>query len=243
MLRKYKYTALIAGCLGFTALASAETIVTFDGYDAQGWEGPQGYGGYTVIEETGGNPDFNMHTVFHDFGITYANSTNADFVQDLSGYDAVTFGLDIQVHELGSFGLPTPRPFLVELRDFDSAQGGYPWASVWYEFAWIDADNYADWTTFSVTIDDPTSTDLPAGWGGDGDYDPNTYEPCLPPGVTFADILAGYDEIAFTTFKPGWGFSDSDYDVRLDNIFINAVPAPASLSLLGLGALVSRRRR
>ncbi len=94
-----------------------------------------------------------------------------------------------------------------------------------------------------MTIDDPNATDMPAGWGGYGDEDPNTYEPKLPDGVTFADILAGYDEIVFTTFEPGYFFSDSDFEVRLDNLFISTVPAPASVTLLGLGALVSRRRR
>ncbi len=100
--------AALLTCLGFAALASADAVVTFDGFDAQGWEGPQGFGGFTEIVETGGNPGFNMHTVFTDFGITYHNDTSPDFIQDLSGYDAVTFGVDLQVLKLDFFGIDTP---------------------------------------------------------------------------------------------------------------------------------------
>jgi hypothetical protein len=235
--------AALLTCLGFAALASADAVVTFDGFDAQGWEGPQGFGGFTEIVETGGNPGFNMHTVFNDFGIVYQNSTNADFVQDMSGYDSVTFGVDLQVLKLDFFGIDTPRPWIVELRDYDTDPNGYGWSSVWFEFTWIDAATHADWTTFGVTIDDPDATDMPAGWGGYGDEDPNTYMPKLPDGVTFGDILAGYDELVFSTYEPGYFFSSTDFEIRLDNFYVSAVPAPASLSLLGLGALVSRRRR
>ena len=201
-----------------TAMA-ADTTTTFDGGVTMGWTGPTGPGGATTVDPTGGNPTWNMHTIFNDFGITFRNSTpNGPFIDDLTQYDSVTISIDIKVHQLDYFGQPTPRPFMVEFRDPDAAVGGYPWSSVWFEFDWISAEQYGEWTTLSVTIDDPASTELPPGWGGYGDEDPDTFEPILPKGVTFAQILSGYDEMAFTTFEPGWGFIDSQFDVRIDNI-------------------------
>jgi hypothetical protein len=96
---------------------------------------------------------------------------------------------------------------------------------------------------YSVTIDDPNSDILPPGWGGFGAEDPDTFEPILPEGVTFADVLSGVDEIAFTTIQPGFFFSFDDYDVTLDNITISTIPAPGSAVLLGAGGLFAARRR
>jgi hypothetical protein len=225
--------------LGSAALADA--WVGFDDGETQGWVGPSGFGGITVVEETGGNPGWNMHTTFSDFGITFFNNTNPEFVQDLSGYDNVTFSVDLKVEDISFIGNPLSRPFLIELRDYDAAPSGYPWASVWYLFDWVDSTNYGDWTTLAVTIEDTNATELPDGWGGYGAEDPDTFEPMLPDGVTFADIVAGYDEVVYSTFQPGFFFSTADFDVRLDNIGI-VVPAPASATLLGLAAFLGRRR-
>jgi hypothetical protein len=85
---------------------------------------------------------------------------------------------------------------------------------------------------------------LPAGWGGTGAEDPNTFEPTLPPDRTFASVLAGVDEIVFTTFKPGFFYIDEYFDVSVDNIAVTFVPEPASLSgLIAVPLLMARRRR
>ena len=76
-----------------------------------------------------------------------------------------------------------------------------------------------EWGSFSVTFT-PDSQELPAGWGGYGAEDPKTYEPILPEGITFADVMASVDEVAFTTFEPGWFFGATIFDVRIDNLRI-----------------------
>ncbi len=218
------------------------TVVTFDN-GTEGWEGPQGFGGTSFIDTThgvGGGAGY--RTQFNDFGIIFRNNTNAAFVQDLSQYQEVTVSVDLKVDQIGTF-LPVPRPFMLELRDYDATQGGYPWSSAYFVFDWVSQDTYSDFVTLSVTFD-ATSAALPAGWGGFGADGPN-FEPVLPAGVSFMDILAGYDEMVFSTFEPGFFFTQDFYDMTLDNITISTiVPAPGSLALLaGAGVLASRRRR
>ena len=72
---------------------------------------------------------------------------------------------------------------------------------------------------------DPTQTDLPQGWGGSGDEDPNTFEPILPADRTFADVLAGVDEVVFTTFVPGFFYGFTNFDLQVDNVSVRSVPA------------------
>ena len=75
--------------------------------------------------------------------------------------------------------------------------------------------------------------------------------PALPPDRSFANVLASVDEIAFTTFVPGYFYGWTGYDVVVDNISIDSgsaadVPEPGSLAMLagGLGMLgLARRRR
>jgi len=112
----------------------------------------------------------------------------------------------------------------------------------------------SDWETLSVTLDDPTSTALPAGWGGYGGLETEGGNvTSLPDGFTLADILAHVDEVVFTTVIPGYVYADSTvFEVSFDNISLSydesapavaAVPEPGSLALLGLGGLALVRRR
>ncbi|MCA9304834.1 MAG: hypothetical protein KC996_11990 [Phycisphaerales bacterium] len=227
------------------ASASLAGITTVDFEDGltHGWEGPQGFGGASFIDATHGvDGGAGYRTQFNNFGIDFANNTNTAFLGDYTQYDSVTISVDVKVDQIGTF-LPVSRPFVLELRSFDLAQNGYPWTSVWFEFAWISQSANSEFTTFSATIINPLSTDLPAGWGGFGAEDPNTFEPILPDGVTFADVLADVDEIAFTTIEPGFFFSFDDYDVTLDNISITTTPAPSAMALLAIGGMVGTRRR
>lgn len=224
------------------AAANNTTVVTFDN-GTEGWIGPQGFGGSTVIDAAGGNGGANLHTDFQDFGIEFRNSTNTAFVQDLTQYSSVTFSVDVKVNLMEFFGLPVSRPWVLELRDYDQPGPDNPlYSSVWFELANISLN--PNWVTYSITIDNPQSAALPAGWGGSGDID-GSFNPILPAGVTFASILAGYDEIAFTTFEPGFFFGESEHDVQLDNITIitKNVPAPGALALLGIAGVLGRRRR
>ncbi len=226
------------------SLAAAQTTVSqFENEQTDGWSGPSGPGGFTTVETEGGNPGGYMRTQFNDFGITFSNNTNAAFLGDYTTAQQVTLSIDVRVDFMNFFGTDVSRPWVVELRDFDTAQGGFPWTSVWFLFDDISQADNADWTTYSVTFD-PNSGVLPAGWGGYGAEDPNTFEPILPDGVSFADVLSGVDEIAFTTLQPGFFFGFTDHTVGIDNISITrVVPAPGAALLLGLGGIVAARRR
>jgi hypothetical protein len=236
MIARQRFSSLVCVLLLAPAAVLADATVTFDG-GAQGWSGPGGPGGSTVIEPAGGNPGANMHTVFNNFGISFVNSTNPDFVFDYTTTPFVTLSIDIRVHSIEFFGSPVTRPWLVELRDFDNPPPGYPYVSVWYKFADISSAQHGNWTTFQVTIDDTSAEDLPPGWGGTGAETPQA-EPILPPNRTFASVLAGVDQIAYTTLEPGFVFGFTDFDMRLDNIGIQVAgpPVPAA-STWGLAAM------
>ena len=200
-----------------------EDVVTFSA-GPQGWIGTTGSTGDTQLEETGGNPAHHLHTVFNNFGIEFSNDTNPDFFQNLLSHDEVTIEVDLKVESIAFFGTPVTRPWVLEIRDYDDVPAGYLWVSVWYLFEWVGAED--DWRTFRVTITDTTSSELPAGWGGTGAEPPPNYEPTLPANRTFASVLASADEIAFTTYQPGWGFGFTDFDLRFDNVRITACSTP-----------------
>ena len=206
-----------AGLLALATAATAQTQTTFE-TGAGGWSGPTGPGGATSVEASGGNSGANMRTVFNDFGITFRNS-DPGFVFDYTQPASLTIGIDTLVHDIRFFGSPVPRPWLVELRDFDNPPGGFPWVSVWFKFADISAAQHGSWTRFEVTIDDTSATALPPGWGGYGAED-GLGNPMLPPGRTFASVLAGVDQVAFTTLEPGFFFGFTDFDVRIDNVSV-----------------------
>ena len=203
--------------------SAQETVVTFD-RGTEGWIGPSGSGGATVIDPEGGNPGANLRTVFNDFGITFRNGTNPAFAFDYTTVPSLSLGLDLLVESIDFSGIPVSRPWLVELRDFDDPPGGFPWVSVWFKFTDISAAGQGDWTSFDVTIDDTSALELPPGWRGFGAEDGGG-NPTLPADRTFQDVLAGIDEIAFTTLEPGFFFGFTDHDLRLDNIRIRPLGA------------------
>lgn len=216
-MRKPTIIAATASLVMTASLLAAETVVVDFESGAEGWIGPAGGGGATALDPANGNPGANLHTIFNDFGITFRNSTNPDFVQDYSQFDTVTFAIDVKVEDISFIGSPVTRPWLLEIRDYDNVPAGYPWVSVWYLFDWVGA---GEWTNWSVTIVDPGAADLPAGWGGYGAEDPETFEPILPANRTFTDVLAGADEIVYSTLQPGFFFGFTDFDVRIDNITV-----------------------
>lgn len=234
--------------LGLTALAALvatpaanAAVVTFNN-GQEGWEGPQGAGGSSFIDTADGNPASSYRTVFNNFGIDFINSTNPDFVGDFTTSAALDFTVDVRARQVEFFFQPVSRSFIVEFRSASLAQGTpYPWVSVWYELGVLQSG--LDWTTWSVSIADTNSSTLPAGWGGYGDEDPNTFEPRLPPGITFGDVLANTDTLALSTYVPGFFFGFTDFDVSIDNVTLNRVPTPASALLLGLGGVAAFRRR
>lgn len=243
---KHVLAGALTMALAFEAdvcLAVEPTTVTFEN-GGEGWDGPQGLGGSTEIDANFGNSAPSLHTIFNDFGITFSTATNEAFLGDYTALPAVQLGLDVNTQFLNFFGQDVSRDFVIELRDFDNPSGGYPWTSVWYNLGTLTAAD-PGWHTWSVTISDTSSEALPPGWGGYGAEDPVTFEPMLPPDRTFASVLAGVDEVAFTTLVPGFFFGFTDHDVAVDNLFVKAVPEPGSvvLGVVGLAALIGVARR
>jgi hypothetical protein len=230
--------AVVASAAG---LASAQAVTTFDN-GTEGWS----VSGRDDIAPTG-NPGNGLDVQLIDvFGADIRNNTNAAFLGDYTRFGTpIELSIDIKVNTISSPFFPgeLPRELVVELRDYTN-NNGYPWTGVWFSLGVLDASVNNDWVTYSVIIDDPTSLALPAGWGGTGDEDPNTFEPVLPADRTFTSVLQSVDEIAFTTFVPGFFFGFTNFELQVDNIALRAVPAPGSLAVLaGAGLLAGRRRR
>ncbi|WP_156885692.1 hypothetical protein [Massilia niastensis] len=131
------------------------------------------------------------------FGLNWVNRTNMAFVGDYSKVRSATIGIDVKANSIVYEGHEVGRHMVVELRANDNPQPGSDYTSVWYDLGPIKKGG---WKSMSVTIADTRAKSLPAVWGGTG----GGY-PALPAGRTFADVLAGVDEVVFTTFVPGSG--------------------------------------
>ncbi len=220
--------------LGGLVAAASGQVTTFDN-GTEGWS----VSGRDNISQFGGNPGANMDVFLDDvFGADIRNSTSP-FTGDYRGRGVLTFTVDIQIDSIQFFFSEVERDLVVQLRNYN-VDGNGTMASIWAPIGTLGAFN-PDWTTYSATLD-TSAIALPTGWFGSGDEDPNTFEPILPPGITVQDVLASVDEIAFTTFVPGWFFGFTNFDMSVDNVGI--IPAPAALATLicGLG-LIARRRR
>jgi hypothetical protein len=86
-------------------------------------------------------------------------------------------------------------------------------------------------------------TGLPTGWFGAGAEDPVTFEPILPAGRTYSNVLASIDEVRVTTFQPGFFYGFRLFDIGIDNINATVIPAPGSAALLITAGLLAARRR
>jgi hypothetical protein len=76
-------------------------------------------------------------------------------------------------------------------------------------------------------VPDTSATALPPGWGGTGDEDPVTFEPRLPAGRTWANVLANVDEIRITTMKPGYFYSANFWEAGFDNLLVTVGTGPS----------------
>lgn len=209
-------SALTALALMAGVAAGQDTTVTFDN-GTEGWS----ISGRDQIIPWDGNPGSNMWGELIDvFGADIRNDTHRDFIGDLTQRGPFTLSIDIKVNSITFWGSEVPRDLVVELRSF-TPDGPYPWVSVFYPLGTLTSER-GGWIRYGVHIADPNSAALPAGWGGTGDEDPETFEPRLPPDRTFASVLASVDEIAFTTFVPGWFFGFTNFDIQIDNVHIGA---------------------
>ena len=222
----------VSVCVLSAGVATAQ-VTTFDN-GTEGWS----VSGRDHISQTGGNPGANMDVFLLDvFGADIRNDT-PNFTGDFRNRGHITLTVDIQIDSIQFAGQEVPRDLVVQLRNFDTPNWGGA-ASVWAPLGTLSSSN-SMWTTYSIDLDTSVSA-LPDGWFGSGDEDPNTLEPILPPGVTVQDVLSGVDQIAFTTFVPGFFYGFTNFDMSVDNVGI-LVPTPSALLVLPLGAMVLRRR-
>ncbi len=227
------------GCLasaGLALSAAGQVVTTFDN-GTEGWS----VSGRDDISGSGGNPGANMDVLLIDvFGADIRNNTHADFLGDYTAHGSFTMSIDIRTNNIDFFGQQVTRDLVVEFRDYTNDQG-YPWTSVWLNLGLLDAsasgDNGDGWVTYTFTVEDPNAADLPAGWGGYGYEDPVTFEPILPPGRTFESVLASVDEIAFTTFVPGFFFGFTNFALQIDNITLTPAGSDCAADVNGDGAV------
>lgn len=232
-------TTVIFGA-GSIALAGT-TTVGFDGGD------PSGFSGNAFFESAGGNPGGRAHHLNDSFWQELRTGspgepTNAAFVGDYGQYTSVTLGFDLKVDSIANFfGNQIIMEIGINLIDHDTVGPDGP-AGVFYNLGLISQSRQPNWTHMEVTISDPSSTTLPAGWTGFGAYD-SFFNPILPAGSTFASVLADVDEFQVTTLVPGFFYTNNFWDISIDNVSITAVPEPGAAALLGIAALAVLRRR
>jgi len=218
-MKKMIMTIAVAICC-LAAIALAETtVVGFDGGD------DENFTGNAYFEASDGNPGGAARHLGEFFfnelrtgGL--GEPVNEAFIRDYSMYSSVTFSFDIKTNSLTDYmGNQILRSVGIALKDRDNEGPSGP-AGVFFELGYVGTSVNPDWTTYSVTIDDPMSVVLPDGWIGFGDEDPDTYMPILPEGVTFADVLAGVDEFQITGAVPGYFYGYANFDVQIDNITV-----------------------
>lgn len=190
-------------------------LVTFDNGN-EGWS----LNGWDTVSPNGGNPGARIHwnNFVDTFGMSARNSTNPAFIGDYVAKGEVTLSVDFQVNFIQFFGNPVSRTLVVILHDDDSFNGAPP-AAVWKVLGTLPGTGLP-WTTFSTLVPDVTSAALPAGWQGAGDEDPVTFEPVLPAGRTWSNVLQGVDRIEFTTFVPGFFYGFTFFNLSIDNVAI-----------------------
>jgi len=223
--------ASVAGAaISGSAIAGGGHVVTFD-------HGPEGWsvnGAVTIIPD-GGNPGAHLrHIQIDTFGCSIRTDSNPVFVTDFTVTGPVKLSVDIKVNSITFFGNEVPRELVLELRDYDVE--GFPYNSVWFHGGDLPAPGEG-WKTFEFTIDNVHDTELPPGWGGTGDEDPNTYEPILPANRTWTDMLQSVNEVQFTTFVPGWFYGFTNFDFEVDNISITPLTPDCPADLNGSGTV------
>lgn len=242
----------ICTSLALAAAASAQALVNvpFDGGDAQGWTLQNA----EIIVSSGGNPNEYLNLPLLDtFGVTLAYRTpGGPLTGDLRRYgNGIDISLDWRTFTYSTiFGDPLDAsnlPVVLELVDLGDPSDFTDDASV-FTLNTTGMPNPADgWQRIAYTIPFPVAggpgTGLPTGWFGAGAEDPVTFEPILPAGRTYSNVLASIDEVRITTFQPGFFYGFRLFDIGIDNINATVIPAPGSAALLITAGLLAARRR
>ena len=207
-----------------STLAASQNPVTV-GFEsgAKGWS----INGFATPDATGGNPGACLHwnNFVDTFWLSTATSSHPAFIGDYTAKGPVSLSIDVQADFILFSGQPVSRDLFVILHD-DNPTGGASPAGVWFKLGTLQGTGMP-WTHFSATVDNVLSTALPAGWKGLGDFDLVTFDPILPAGRTWTNVLAGVDRIEFTTEEPGFFYGSVNFKVRYDNVAIAPLLPPA----------------
>ncbi len=235
------WVAAVAASLAVQAHAQVLSHETFDEPSTCLWELN---GAQILLDDGRGIQGGYIHLPFLDFfGVTLStDQTSTGLIGDLSGrtqptrvtFDAVTFafqsfdGNDID---------PSSRPLTLQLIDSGDPMDFTDDVSVWVLGDPIPTQR-AGWRSYEFTIP-PAQATLPTGWGGTGDEDPVTFEPRLPPGRTYASVLASVDRVQITTFQPGFFYGFSFWEMGFDNARVEVGVSPCPCDFNGGGLAVN----
>jgi hypothetical protein len=201
---------------GLLASATYGQVVYSEGFN----DGPAGWTatGGGEVQPVGGNPGGFMWIPYADwYWAELRTEAVPAMTGDLSRYGgALEFGVDIRVFQLNNwFNEPMDPSWFPVVFQFVHATE--PGVSVYWTGPGMPAIEN-EWVRYSIQIPDPTSATLPPGWGGTGDEDPVTYMPILPPGMTFAQVMANVGEVRVTTAQPGYMYVPSFWEAGYDNV-------------------------
>src|SRR5262245_24132970 len=188
-MKKTTLAILMTAIFAANVNAAMTTVAGFDGGSDSGFQGN------ALFEASGGNPGGVAHTndlvEFPSLRTgAIGEPSNPGFLGDYSGFSNVSFSVDVKTVSLQDFfGDEISRPFGVMLIDRD-IQGTDGPSGVYFQLGELGVNFNPDWTSYSVTIANPASPTMPAGWIGFGSTNMQTFETELPAGATFATVLA-----------------------------------------------------
>lgn len=221
----------LAACAGISAGAGAQTVSTCDFETARG---PWLVNGNETLVNDGNGPT-GQYIVLPDgdfWGVTLSSDqTSTGLTGDITRHGAaLRVSFDIRTFRFDNFFGepidPNSRPLILHLHDRGDPNDFSDDAGVWISTTAIPATEDG-WQRREFTIPLPVGGEMPAGWGGTGGEDPVTFEPTLPPGRTYASVLASVDEVEISTFQPGYFYTFCFWHIGFDNVLVEQIGAPS----------------